>query len=235
MPIAARAYINTVIAAGFAIAASALYHWESQSLTRFALFLALFIGAALLKGRIPGITGTYSPVFFFVLLGSRALSFSEVIVAAVLAGFVQCTVRAQQRPSPIQLAFNAANMTISAASAFVFIHPGVSGRQIPVLAEQPLVILLILGASVYYAVNTGLVSVVVTLVDGKPLNDVWRHWCLRSLPFYLIGALIAGATLSAQSQLSPWVVAMVCPSVLLATVYYRYWLTSVTRLKTLNQ
>lgn len=41
------------------------------------------------------------------------------------------------------------------------------------------------------------------------------------------GALIAGATLTAQIQPSMWVVAMVCPSVLLATIYYRYWLKSI--------
>jgi hypothetical protein len=234
MPTAARAYIDTVITAGYAIVAYALFHWDSQSFPRFALFLALFAGAALLKGRIPGITGTYSPVFFFVLLGSRVLSFSEVLVAAILAGFVQCTVGAQRRPSSIQLLFNAANMTISAASAFVIIHPGLGGFQLG-LAKQPLVILLILGASVYYAVNTGLVSIVVTLVEDRPLSAVWRHWCLRSLPYYVVGALIAGATLSVQNQLSPWVVGMVCPSMLLTTIYYRYWLTSVTRLKPLNQ
>ena len=141
----------------------------------------------------------------------------------------------QRRPSLIQVLFNAANMTISAASAFVIIHSGSGGFQIPGLAKQPLVILLILGASVYYVVNTGLVSIVVTLVENKPLNDVWRHWCSRSLPYYVVGALIAGAALSVQTQLSPWVVGMVCPSMLLTTIYYRYWLTSVTRLKPLNQ
>lgn len=72
-------------------------------------------------------------------------------------------------------------MTIATASAFPLIH-----GEVPGLTEQPVMILLILGASVYYVVNTGLVSVVFTLVDGKPLNNIWRLWCLRSLPYYLV-------------------------------------------------
>ncbi len=230
MPKSAKAYVGAIVVAGTAIAAYAASYWGSKDPIRFSVFLALFVGAALLKGRIPGITGTYSPVFFFVLVGSHVLSFSEVVFAAGLAGIVQCTFFVQSYPSPIQVAFNAANMMISTASAFVFIHRGVPG-----LTEQPLMILLILGASVYYAVNTGLVSIVLTLVDGKPLNDIWGHWCLRSLPYYVSGAVIACVTLSAQKQTSLWVVGMVCPSMVLATIYYRYWLKSITRVNALNQ
>jgi hypothetical protein len=148
-------------------------------------------------------------VFFFVLVGSHVLSFSEVVFAAGLAGMVQCTFFVQRYPSPAQIAFNSANMMIGTASAFVFIH-----GEVPGLSEQPLIIQLILGASVYYLVNTELVSVILTLVDAKPLNNIWGLWCLRSLPYYLVGALIAGAALSAQIQMSTSVVVMVCPSLL---------------------
>ena len=75
MPKAAKIYIGAVVAAGTSIAAYALYSWDSKDPIRFLAFLALFAGAALLKARIPGITGTYSPVFFFVLLGSHTFRF----------------------------------------------------------------------------------------------------------------------------------------------------------------
>ncbi len=136
MPTNARIYIDGVIAAGLGIACYALLHWNPQSIIRFAVFLALFAGAALLKGRIPGVTGTYSPVFFFVLLGCGVLSFSEVAFAAGLAGVVQCMFFVQRRPSGIQVAFNVANMMIGTASAFAFIH-----RDVPGLMNQPLLIL----------------------------------------------------------------------------------------------
>lgn len=230
MPTAARVYVDWVIAVGLGIAAYASMHWNPQSLLQFSVFLALFIGAALLKGRIPGVTGTYSPVFVFVLLGSHMLSFAEVTFAAGIAGIVQCTFFVQRRPTNVQIAFNVANMMIGTACAFAFIHP-----EVPGLAGQPLLLLLILGAAVYYVVNTGLVAIVLTLVDSKPLREVCRRWSVGSLPYYVLGALIAGATLSVQNQPSFRAMGMVCLALLLITLYYRYWLKSLNQVNTLTK
>jgi hypothetical protein len=160
MPKSAKAYINAVIAAGAVTLSSALLYWRSDSLLHFSVFLALFIAAAMLKCRVPGVTGTYSSVFFFALLGSATLSFSEVAVASALAGIVQSICRPKRRPALIQVCFNGANLALSASAGLVVVQ-----RRIPGLTEQPLMILLILGASVVYFVNTALVSVVLTLVE----------------------------------------------------------------------
>lgn len=98
MPEAAKAFIGSVVASGLAISALALAHWDSPDRVRFCVFLILCAGAALLKGRIPGLTGTYSPLFFFILLGAHALSFSELVMVAGLAAIVQCTFNLRQYP-----------------------------------------------------------------------------------------------------------------------------------------
>src|SRR4030081_1729768 len=103
---AAKAFISSVVATGVAIAALALSHWESKNWVGFSVFLILCAAAALLKGRIPGIAGTYSPLFFFILLGSQALSFSELVVIAGLAAIVQCTFHLREYPSLAQVGFN---------------------------------------------------------------------------------------------------------------------------------
>jgi hypothetical protein len=222
---AAKAFISSVVATGVGISALALSHWDSQDWVRFSVFLTLCAGAALLKGRIPGLTGTYSPLFFFLLLGSHALSFSELVVIGGLAAIVQCTFNLRQYPCLSQIEFNAANTIISTALAFAFIN-----RHVPGLTDLPLAILLILGASVYYLVNTGLVSIVLALVESKPLASVWRRWCLASLLFYITGALIAGAAIGALGQIKPSAAVLICPSILLLTIYYRYWLKTSLRI-----
>src|ERR1035438_158035 len=60
-------------AAGGATIVSTLLNWRSDSIVHYSVFLFLFIAAATLKCRVPGVTGTYSPVFFFALLGAATL------------------------------------------------------------------------------------------------------------------------------------------------------------------
>lgn len=217
----AKSYLAVVLTAGAAVTGYALSQWRSDDLARFGVFLVLFLAAAALKVRLPGISGNYSPVFFFALLGSNTLSFSELAIAAALAGIVQCTFHQQRRPSFIQICFNAANVSLSAAAGFVFIQ-----RLLPGLEVQPRVLCFILGACVYYFVNTGLVSLVLTLVEGGSVFGIWKHWCLGSLPYYLVGTLIAGATLSASNATTIAVVFLVAPAMLLTTIYYRLWVRS---------
>src|ERR1700733_1934908 len=84
----AKAYIATVIVTGAMATAFALAHWRSDDPARFAMFLVLFLAAATLKCCVPGVAGTYSPIFFFALLGSTTLSLPEVWIASALAGMV---------------------------------------------------------------------------------------------------------------------------------------------------
>jgi MASE9 protein len=215
----AKSYLATVIVAGAAVLSYGLAHWRADDLDRFTVFLALFGIAATLKGKVPGVTGSYSPVFFFALLGSAMLSFGEVAVASALAGAVQCMVRQEHRPTLVRVAFNASNLVLSTAAGFVFIE-----RLLPGLDKQPQLLCFLLGASVFYLVNTGLVSLALTLVEGGSLSNIWNHWCLGSLPFYLVGSLIVAATLSASSAATFVGVILVAPPMLLATIYYRLWL-----------
>jgi hypothetical protein len=127
----ARAYIDAVIATGAVTIAAALLDWQSNDPVRFSVFVFFFVAAATLKFRVPGVTGTYSPVFFFALLGSATLSFSEVAVVAAMAGVVQCIFRPRRRPSLIQVCFNAANLSFSSCAGLIVIQ-----RQIPRLAEH---------------------------------------------------------------------------------------------------
>ncbi|HYL77286.1 MAG TPA: hypothetical protein VEU96_23940 [Bryobacteraceae bacterium] len=215
----AKTYLGAVTVAGVATMAVGLATWHPGDLVRFVVFLALFAGAATLKGRIPRVTGTYSPVFFFALLGSAILPFGEVAVASALAGIVQCTFRQQRRPTLTRICFNAANLVLSAASGFVFIQ-----RLLPGLDHQPQLLCFLMGASVFYLVNTGLVSVALTLVEGGSLSRIWNHWCLGSLPYYLAGSLIVAATIGATSAATFVCLILLAPPMLLVTIYYRLWL-----------
>jgi hypothetical protein len=117
MTTTAKAFIATVILTGFAATAFAIAQWRSDDTVRFAVFLALFLAAATLKCCVPGVAGTYSPVFYFALLGSTALSLPEVWIAGALAGMVQTVYKPKYQASLVKLCFNGANMALAAAAA----------------------------------------------------------------------------------------------------------------------
>jgi hypothetical protein len=208
----AKAYIASVIVIGAAATAFALAHWRSDDPTRFAIFLVLFLAAATLKCCVPGVTGTYSPVFFFALLGSTTLSLPEVWVAAALGGMVQTIYKPKYQPTLVKLCFNGANMALAAGAAYVFVQ-----RIIPGLAEQPALLCMVLGAAAFYVVNTGLVSIVVALTEHSSFSAVWKNWCAGSLPYYVVGVLLTDATDPAAQVLA----AVIIPIVLLATYCHR--------------
>lgn len=209
----ARVYIGAVIAAGAATLAFALTHWRTDDPNRFAIFLLLFLAAATIKCVVPGVTGTYSPVFFFALLGSTTLSFSEVVTAAAMAAIVQSIYKPKWRPTPIKLAFNASTLAVTTAVAYALIQ-----RKTALLAGQPELLGIVLGAAAFYFVNTGLVATVITLHEKCSLSAIWKNWCVGSLGYYGVGVLILGIANPAMHVAATIVV----PAVLLATVYFRF-------------
>ena len=62
-----------------------LAHWQSQDLMRFACYLAVALLASGLKVQLPGIDGTMSVNFFFILLGVLELSLPETLVIGCTA------------------------------------------------------------------------------------------------------------------------------------------------------
>jgi len=208
----AKAYIAIVIGTGVAATSFALAHWRSDDPARFAMFLVLFLAAATLKCCVPGVSGTYSPVFFFALLGSTTLSLPEVWIASALAGMVGTVYKPKYKASLIKVAFNGANMGLAAAAAYVFVQ-----RLIPGLTEQPALLCVMLGAVSYYLVNTSVVSLVVALTEHGSFSAAWRNLCAGSLAYYVVGVLLTDATDPVAQVLA----AVVIPSILLATYCYR--------------
>jgi hypothetical protein len=151
-------------------------------------------------------------VFFFALLGSTTLSLPEVWFAAVLGGIVQTIYKPKWRPSWIRVGFNGSNMALAAATAHLFVQ-----RLVPGLDQQPALLCLILGAAAFYIVNTGLVSVVCTLTEHGSFAAVWKHWCLGSLPYYIVGVLLTDA----MDPVAQVLAIVIIPSTLLATYMYR--------------
>jgi hypothetical protein len=187
---------------------------------RVAVLLALL--ASTLKVRLPGITGTISVNFLFILIAIAVFTFSETVLLASVACIVQCLWRPRSRPRMVQVSFNVAALAISSGSSYRLSH---------LFAGSPaahLTVLLAVAASFYFTADTLLVSGVLSLVQGKSLFAVWQQCYLWSFPYYLAGA-IAGLAV-ATNRSAGWVMSLsILPPMCLVYVFYRIFVERMGR------
>jgi diguanylate cyclase (GGDEF)-like protein/putative nucleotidyltransferase with HDIG domain len=217
MGVTTRVYIGVVIALGVAVLSYGAAHPSSQELVKFCCYLIVALLASRLKVNLPGVTGTMSVNFLFILLGIIELSFSETLILGCLAILVQCISR--DRPRPVQVAFNICASAFAIAVAYGTYN---WARSHPTINHPSL--LLLLGASAYFVANTLPVAGVISLTESKPLKNVWSECYFWSFPYYLMGAGIAGL-MSWLNRFFAWQTSMlVLPTVYLVYRSYRLYL-----------
>ena len=220
MPKTAKTYIALVILSGAALLAFAAASWPALGLRQFAIYCGLAALASTLKVRIPGMEGTVSPNFVFLLLAMTACSFSEVVVISLVAALVQSLWAVAKRPRLVQVAFSAATLVVSSAAAYwlshLFTAPGMG------TAGDSSVPFVLLAGSVYFPLNSVMVSIVVGLVSQQPFRQVMARcyeWVFRH---FMGGILFAALISSAYVPAMAWKGALVLlPAVVLAFSYYR--------------
>lgn len=195
MPTNARVYIAAVIAAGLAVLAAGLWSWTQPDPVRLAGYLALAMIASSLKIRMPGVTGTFSLNPVFILLTLAHVGFPSALLVGCASVLVQSFWRSKRRPSLVQIVFNVSNVSISTGVAYLA-HSGVQSR---IGLAEPLAPL-VAAAVAYFIVNTALVSIVLAMVESKPLTSVWSTWLSWAFPYYVIGTILASQIEPLTSQ-----------------------------------
>src|ERR1043166_9528782 len=86
MPAKARLYIGTTSSLGLALlAASLVWFRECPDVARYLACASLACIASTLKVRLPGLHGTISVNFVFILIGIARLSLAETLTLGVSA------------------------------------------------------------------------------------------------------------------------------------------------------
>jgi PAS domain S-box-containing protein len=187
MSLTARVYIAFVLSLGAAAILRGVQLWSPDDPVRFLCYLALAIPASCLKVRLPGITGTMSVLFLFLLAGIAELGISETLVIGTTCALVQCFWHTSVRPRPVQVLFSVANIALAITAADVVYH---SPLLLSANLQSPF--RLALAASVFFLTNTFPVATVIALTEGKSIGQVWQQCYCWSFPYYLIGAAIVG-------------------------------------------
>ena len=182
----AKAFIGFVVILGTAVLLFGAIHQSSRNIAEFICYLGIAILASRLRVNLPGITGTMSVNFLFILLGILQLSLSEALVLGCASILVQCFY--PDRPSAIQVTFNICASAVSTAAAYVGYDLALSRGFVTSHS-----LALGIAASIYFAANTGSIATVISFTEGKSLRSILKECYFWSFPYYLVGAAIAGA------------------------------------------
>ena len=222
MSLSARAYIALIIAIGAACIARGVWFWVPHDLLRFGCYLMLAIPAACLKVSLPGITGTMSVLFVFLLAGIANLGLSETLIIGSTCVLVQSFWHARVRPRMVQLAFSIANIAIAITAAHLAYHTAlIPGDQL----QAP--VRIALAAVVYFIVNTFPVAVVIALTEGKSVREVWGGCYCWTFPYYLVGAAIVSALSFANRMLNWQAWILILPVVYMIYRSYHLYLATL--------
>jgi len=179
-------WVGTTAALGVWVLAHSLWHWHSDNLPRFFCYLIIALLASGLKIVLPGIDGTMSVNFLFILLGVLEMSLPETLIIGCAASLAQCTLwLVRHKPDPIKVVFNVFSMMANAIALSYFVFhrlQRVLGGSTPLL--------LVITALVFFLANTVPVTIIISLTEGKSPRKVWSECYFWSFPYYLVGAAV---------------------------------------------
>ena len=211
----AKGYIALIVLGGITTLAELPLYWQCDNGLRFVVFTALALMTSAWKVALPGVKGTMSVNFLFVLVGTAQLSAGETLLMSVVAVIAQYFYKIKAKGSDrlVQASFNVSSVAIAvrvATLTFDVVTPA-----FPVL-EFPF--RLALTAIAYFLFNTVPVSIIIALTEHKSLVTTWRTCFFWSFPYYLVGAAISGL-LWAVKEAAGWQTAVLV--VPLVYVIYR--------------
>src|SRR5579872_6966518 len=215
----AEVFIGSMALAAMACFWFAFTHWHSSDPLKFSCYLAVALLASFLKIKLPGINGTMSVNFLFILLGVLEMSFSETLVIGFAAFLVQSYWKSSKRLQPIHVIFNLSYLPVGTAAAY-YIYQVVTTHGLH--QHDPLAVLAV--AITYFAVNTFAMATIIRLTEGKPILKVWSECYFWFFPYYLVGAAIAGLVSFLNRHIGWQSSLLVLPPVYLMYRSYRLYL-----------
>jgi diguanylate cyclase (GGDEF)-like protein/putative nucleotidyltransferase with HDIG domain len=188
MPTRVKLFVGVSSAVGAVVLVTSLLHWHVNDPLKFGCYLLIGVLAATMKVRLPGVDGTMSVHFLFVLLGIMELSLPETLVIGCAAAAVQSLWKLRRQHELVKAVFNVFGMTANAICLTYLVYNSAA-----TLLRNGRPLLLVVAAGAYFLSNTVPVSVVIVLAEGRSLRQIWKETYFWSFPYYLVGAALVGA------------------------------------------
>jgi len=225
--LAARGYIAGMALAALVCFALSLFQWQSSDPVKFVCYVVAAIVASSFKVSLPGIEGTLSMNFLFTLVGILELSLPETLVIGLVSTLAQFYWRPARQLKLVQLVFNLSHVTVCGAAAYeayklVSIH----------VLHGPGPLALLAAAITHFLFGTAAMATIIGLTENKPLRKVWSESYLWLIPYYLVGAAVAGFVSFLNRHIGWQASLLVLPPIYLLYRSYRLYLGKLETEKT---
>ena len=212
----ARFYIGAILAGGVVCFAHAMAGWNCRHPLQYLCLLAVALPASTLKVFLPGVAGTISISYVFVLLGMLDFSYPETVLLACLAMLVQCWWRTRHHPKMLRVWFNLASTAIAVSLGF--------GAYQAMAGLGQVLVSVAAATTAYFLASTLSIAAVVALTESRNLPKVWRAGYVWSFPYYLAGGAIAALISLCNHQLGWETAILAVPVVYVVVRSYRLYL-----------
>lgn len=205
-------FIAATASIGIAVIVAAVWQWQSQDLLRFTAYLIIALLASGLKVTLPGINGTMSVNFLFILLGVLELSFSETMIIGCAATLAQCFYKMSRPTKSVRVLFNVCSMMAPAIASSYWVYHHSSS-----LFRNSMPLMLMAAGCTFFLTNTVPIAVVISLAENRSFRKTWAECYFWSFPYYLAGAALV-AVISYLNRYIGWQTSLL----ILPIVYWIY-------------
>ncbi|HXZ78748.1 MAG TPA: HD domain-containing phosphohydrolase [Terriglobales bacterium] len=211
MPFRARAFWILQVIAGVGVIAWSAANWQNADPLRFCAYLLVALLASTLRVSLPGLTGSISVNFLFILIGISELTLPQTMLMGCSPVLVQSLWKLKQRPRYAQLIFQLANTAVAIAVSYGVYH------RIAQPFGHSVTLVLLAAAFAYFVTGSALAAALTALTQNKAFRRVWHDGHFWSLPYYLLGAGVA-ALVSYINVLIGWQTSLL----VLPIIYWTY-------------
>ena len=190
LPLAARLYVGSVIAAAVVILAVILPQTTLDSPWLFVGLLLVSSFTSAFKVSLPlAKSGSTMSVSYAVDFASLLLlGPNQTMLVAIASAWSQCTFRMKERNPLYRTLFSMACLCITvqaAGLAYLWFGglPGHLGTDLQSLAKP-----LVAAATTYFIFNTALIAIAISLSTHQSFVQIWNENFLWSAPSYFVGA-----------------------------------------------
>lgn len=183
---ATRIYWMSVVSLGLLVLSHSLHIGGNLAQAKplyFLFYLCCAIWLSNTKLVLPGVRGTVSIAFLFVFAAMLDFQLSTVLIIAMASILAQSVMGARSKPRWERVVFNL--MSIACA---IYLAKAVVDSPTLRAIDPSRCLGLMLGALVYFQVNTSTISTIIALTEQKNPFTVWKQYYLWGLPQYIAGA-----------------------------------------------